>query len=45
MQNSSINSNSYQIKISTLASGVYWLKTLLKDGTHQTQKLLIEHKN
>jgi hypothetical protein len=42
---SSINSNSYQIKISTLASGVYWLKTLLKDGTHQTQKLLIEHKN
>lgn len=42
---SAINSNSYQIKISTLASGVYWLKTLLKDGIHQTQKLLIEHKN
>ena len=39
---SSINSNSFQIKISTLASGVYWLKTLLKDGTHRTQKLLIE---
>jgi len=38
----SINSNSYQIKISALASGVYWLNTLLKDGTYQTQKLLIE---
>ncbi len=39
---SSINSNSYQIKISSLTSGVYWLTALLKDGTHQTQKLLIE---
>ena len=42
LEYSSINNNNYQIGLSSLASGIYWLIVTLKDGSIQTQKIIIE---